>query len=191
MGANVNFKHGLMPKHSPNGDSPPGNRYPLKQAISGASTAYTTKIYRGQPVKMGTSGWVIAVAATNTTNILGHAGEYYAGTSVGVDARSTDIFVHDAKEQEFVAQIDNTVAITDTSTLIHKNFALTSVDNGNTNNGISAAVLDYSSGATTDKPYRVIGVIAHAGATRLSANAKVKCVVNHAWMWREQTTAIA
>ena len=186
--ANIDYRRGMHPQFGPFGSTPPTRKYPLRQAIQ-AATPYQTVIYKGMAIKRSTSGWAIAANATNVTNSIGVAAEYYAGSAV----TKSEIMYWPGDSVDFQIQSDNTTSTGLTAAnFLHKNFALISQAAGDTNSGISKAELDYSSGeaATGTNMLRCIDVIEPAGGSKFGANAYCIVRFNDGFLWSQESTIV-
>jgi len=171
--ANKDWAFGLQPVTGPGGGSPETIRFPLKRAIQ-ATTPQTITIYKGQPLLwQSTIGFVTGTGATNSSDVIGVAAEYYSGSAM----TKTDIAAWSARNHKFLIQSDGTTTtgVNRTSYLM-KNYAWVGATGGSTATGLSSLELDYSSGDITGtaQPLKVIDFRLGPGE---NYGSHVNCVV--------------
>ena len=179
--ANADNPHGLKPVYTLGGG-------PLRMRAYEAGV--TTAIFKGDVVKMKTSGRLIAeLTTTGGADIVGVAANYVAAGTTP----ATTVWVYDDPFTVFEVQSDGT---TDpgatTAQAIIGNCGVLILTTGNTTSGIGAQEIDYSSCLTTategSHPLHIVGYYNHVLNDKSLAHARMLVLVGKN-MWKKGTSA--
>lgn len=193
--ANTNAPYGFMPIGRQDGAAWAPNQNSYKIA-----NAYSTAIYKGDPILMLATGYVARGAAGNTAGTIGGIfmgcrfystamkstiwSAYWPGSGATGDI---DAFIADDPNLLFSVQSSGTaIAFADNG--LNADFAL---GTGSTVTGFSGASLDQATLATTATlPFRVVSQAQGVGNGTDSASSYNRVIVAWNSMFRKQTTGL-